>query len=102
MNKRLEMLTELVESGRADSFARYALALEYKKEGRCPEALATFEALRTADPDYLAMYFMAGHLLLDMDREAEARKWFEAGLEVARRQGDGKTLSELEAALAEI
>jgi predicted Zn-dependent protease len=102
MNKRLEMLIGLVESGRADAFARYALALEYKKEGRSDDALAAFEALRAADPGYLAMYYMAGQLLLDMERVVDARRWFEAGIEVARQQGDGKTLSELEAALSEI
>ena len=102
MNKRLEMLSQLVESGHADSFARYALALEYRKAGRNDEALAAFEALRTADPDYLAMYYMAGQLLLDTDQEDQARDWLEAGVEVARRQGESKTLGELEAALAEI
>jgi predicted Zn-dependent protease len=102
MNKRLEILSQLVESGQADSFARYALALEYKKAGRNDEALAAFEALRAADPDYLAMYYMAGQLLLDMDREAQARDWLEAGVEIARRKGESKTLGELEATLAEI
>ncbi len=102
MNKRLQMLVELVASGQADSFARYALALEYKKDGQSENALAQFAALRAADPNYLAMYYMAGQLLLDLDREDEARAWFEAGTAVARQQGDSKTLSELEAALAEI
>lgn len=102
MNKRLEMLQGLVATGKADSFARYALAIELKKEGQGPAALAAFEELRALDPEYLALYYMAGQLLLDLDRAADARAWFEAGQEVARRQGNHKTLTELEAALAEI
>ena len=102
MNKRLEMLRGLVETGRADSFGRYALALELRKDGQHAEALAAFEALRELDPSYLPMYFLCGQLLLDMNRESEAASWFSAGIAVAERAGDGKTLSELQAALAEI
>jgi tetratricopeptide (TPR) repeat protein len=99
MNKRLEMLTQLVESGTADSFAHYALALEYKREKRWEEALSTFEALRQKDPSYLPMYYLAGQLLLDLERREDARGWFEQGITVAQQKGDGKTLRELETAL---
>jgi len=53
MNKRLAMLEKMVASGQADSFARYALGMEYRKEGRTVEAVATFTDLRAADPDYV-------------------------------------------------
>ncbi|MBN2196126.1 MAG: tetratricopeptide repeat protein [Polyangiaceae bacterium] len=102
MNRRLAMLTELVESGKADAFARYALALEHRKEGRNEVALEVFGALRRDEPDYLPMYFIAGRLLMDLGRDAEARGWLEAGLKVAEGKGDGKTLRELEAALSEL
>ncbi|MBN2196617.1 MAG: tetratricopeptide repeat protein [Polyangiaceae bacterium] len=102
MNQRLAMLTELVESGKADSFARYALALEHRKARQCDAALAVFAALRRDDPDYLPMYYIAGRLLLDLGRDAEARDWLDAGVLVAQRKGDRKTLGELEAALSEL
>lgn len=102
MNQRLAMLTELVASGRADAFARYALALEHRKAGDRDTALALLAALRSEEPDYLPMYYIAGRLLLDLHRDAEAREWLEAGMVVAERKGDGKTLGELEAALAEL
>lgn len=101
MNKRLEMLEKMVDGGAADSFARYALAMEYRKAGRTDDALRTFEALREADPEYLAQYLMAGQVLLEAARPDEARTWLEQGIAVARRQGNAKTLSELESALAE-
>lgn len=100
MNKRLEMLEKMVTSGKADSFAHYALAMEYKKEARIEEALRTFEALRSADAEYLPMYLMAGQLLLDADRREEAKPWLEAGIALATKKGDQKTRAELEAALA--
>lgn len=100
-DKRLAMLEKMVQSGSADSFARYALALEYQKQGRLDDALATFQQLRKADPEYLAQYLMAGQMLLDQERPEEARPWLEAGLALAARQGNAKAQSELETALAQ-
>jgi len=100
MNKRLEMLEKLLANGQADSFARYALAMEYRNEKRVEDALGAFQALRDSDPDYLPMYLMAGQLLIDEGRPAEAKPWLEAGIALARKKGDGKAEAELEAALA--
>ncbi len=100
MNKRLEMLEKMLAAGQVDSFARYALAMEYRREQRVDDALRTFEALRTADPGYLAMYLMAGQLLMDAGRPVEAKPWLEAGIELAKKTGEGKAQAELEAALA--
>lgn len=99
MNKRLGMLEKLTQSGSADSFAWYALALEYRKEDRTEEALGAFQSLRERDAAYLPMYLMAGQLLIGADRAAEARSWLEAGIELARSRGDSKALGELEAEL---
>ncbi len=101
MNKRVEMLEKLVASGKADAFALYALAMEYKNAERPEDALATFERLREKDVGYVPMYLMAGRLLLDSGRPHEAKSWLEAGVEVATSKGDGKARSELIAALDE-
>lgn len=102
-NKRLEMLEKMVEAGQADAFARYALALEYRKLERYADALSTFEALRDAAPDYLPMYLMAGQLLVEDLADAEAaRPWLEQGIALAEEQGDPKALSELSDALADL
>ena len=102
MNKRLAFLEQHVASGSADAFAFYGLGMEYRKEGRVDDALATFAKLKDKDADYLPMYLMAGQTLIDANRAAEARAWLEAGVELARRKGDGKTLGELESALASL
>lgn len=101
MSKRLEVLEKMVASGKADAFARYALAMEYRKLGRSPEALAAFEALRETDSGYLAQYLMAGQLLLELNRPDEARLWLEQGIGVAKQQGNSQALGELESALSD-
>lgn len=101
MNKRLALLEKMVADGKADSFARYALAMEYRKEKRPEDALSAFRALRAADPGYLAQYLMAGQLLIEAGRGADARDWLEAGIELAQKTGDAKALSELQDALAQ-
>lgn len=100
MNKRLMFLEQHVAQGGADSFAFYGLAMEYRKEGRTDDALATFTRLRDADPDYVPMYLMAGQTLLDAGRPDEAKSWLEAGVAIARKKGDRHALGELESALA--
>jgi predicted Zn-dependent protease len=100
MNKRLEMLEKLTSSGQAEAFAWYGLAMEYRKLGRFDEALRTFEALRAKDPEYLAMYLMAGQLLLEQSRTSDAREWLEQGIAIAQKRGDFKAVGELEDALS--
>lgn len=101
MNKRLTMLENLTQSAGADAFAWYGLAMEYRRENRSTEALAAFQRLRELHPDYLPTYLMAGQVLLAGKDVAEARGWLEAGIVVAERAGNEKTLSELREALEE-
>lgn len=100
MNKRLTMLEKLLENGQADSFARYALALEYKKETRFDEALVQFQALREHDPRYIPQYLMTGQLLIELGRTEEARTVLSQGAEAARSAHDHHALGEIESALA--
>lgn len=99
MNKRLDMLEKLAESGAADSFALYALALEYRRERRADDAIRTFQTLREKDAEYLPMYLMAGELLAEAGRVEVAREWLETGVALATKQGNAKARNELEAAL---
>lgn len=101
MSKRLGVLEKMVAGGATDSFTLYALAMEYRSLGRSDDALRTFTQLREKDAKYVPTYLMAGQLLSEMGRDAEARGWFEAGIDAADRAGDGKAKSELGAALAE-
>jgi hypothetical protein len=97
--KRLEVLLKMTSKEGADSFAWYALALEYKGLARVDDALATFEKLRAKDPDYVPMYLMCGTMLTEAGRDG-AKDWFAAGLVAARKKGDSHAAGEIEAALA--
>jgi hypothetical protein len=99
-SKRLQFLLGLTGSGKADSFAWYGLAMEYRALERHEDALATFERLREADPAYVPMYLMCGQMLQGMGRGQDARAWLSAGIAAARAKGDAHALSELEGALA--
>jgi predicted Zn-dependent protease len=94
------MLEKMTAGGAGDSFAWYALALEYAGLSRVDDALTTFKALRERDPSYVPMYLMCGTMLQKAQRAAEGREWLLAGIEAARAKGDSHALSELESALA--
>ena len=99
---RMEMLEEFVREQPADAFAHYGLALEYAKAGRAEDALALFQKLLGFSPDYTAAYYQTGALLGKLGRVDEARAMFQRGIEVAGRNGDFHTKSELEQALHDL
>jgi predicted Zn-dependent protease len=98
-SKRLAFLEKTTADGSKDPLAWYGLAMEYRKLERWDEALQTFTTLRTANPDYVAMYLMCGQMLESITRTDEAREWLEAGVAAAKKKGDSHAISELEAAL---
>jgi predicted Zn-dependent protease len=98
-SKRLEFLQKLTAKGSEDPFHWYGLAMEYRSLERHDEALATFESLRTRTPDYVPMYLMCGQMLEKMGRVQDAKTWLSAGIDAARKKGDGHAASELEGAL---
>jgi len=100
--KRLAMLEKLTQSGAADSFAWYGLALEYSSAGRIDEALRAFRTLRERDESYVPMYLICGTMLVRAGRDGEGREWLEAGITMARKSGNSHALRELEEALGQI
>jgi len=102
MNKRLAMLEKLTASASADSFAFYCLGMEYRKEGRVDDAVATFGNLRSRDAGYLPMYLMAGQMLREAGRLPEATTWLEQGIALASQKNDSKALGALESELATV
>jgi predicted Zn-dependent protease len=99
-SKRLDFLVKLTSSGKADAFAWYGLAMEYRSLERHDEALAAFESLRSRTPDYVPMYLMCGQMLEKVGRLDDARAWLTAGIDAAQKKGDAHAASELESALA--
>lgn len=92
---RLAKLRQLVELDPADSFSRYALAMELKGLGKVPEALEELGTLLERDPDYVATYYQLGNLLREEGEDERAEAVVRQGLQVAERAGDDHAHSEL-------
>ncbi len=89
----------MVAQNPADTFARYGLAMEFAKSGELLTAVAEFRALLEHNPSYGAAYFHGGQVLEKLGDVEQARSFYEKGVEVTARTGDGHTRSELQAAL---
>jgi tetratricopeptide (TPR) repeat protein len=96
---RVAQLRKFIEAQPQEPFPRYALALELKGQGDNEAAAAELQALLTQAPEYLAAYLQLGMLLQALGRADDARDALKRGQELARRKGDGHTLSELTSAL---
>jgi len=100
--ERLATLKQILDANPNDAFARYALGLEYSNSGDTDAALAEFQRLLAAHPDYTNGYFMAAQTLVRADRTADARKMLRNGVECARRTRNQHALAEMEGLLDEI
>jgi predicted Zn-dependent protease len=99
---RIAMLNGILEQNPSDAFARYGLAMEFSNSGDVDAALAEFQRLLSAHPDYTAGYFMAAQTLAKANRTPEARKMLEHGIASATRTGNSHALSEMQAMLAQL
>jgi tetratricopeptide (TPR) repeat protein len=99
---RVAALQEILNANPDDAFARYALGLEYSGAGEIEPALAEFQRLLAAHPDYTNGYFMAAQTLVKGDRVDQARAMLQQGIECARRTGNQHALSEMEGMLDEL
>ena len=96
---RVAALEEILKENPDDAFARYALGLEYSSAGDAEAALAEFERLLAAHPDFTNGYFMAAQVLERSGRFAEARIQLERGIASARQTNNRHAQSEMEAML---
>ncbi len=100
---RIQQLTELLEDDPADSFCRYALALEYASDPSSrKQAIEELELLKKNDPNYLALYYQLGLLYYQEQQINEAKQVLMVGLSLAKQQGNAHTYSELEFLLDDI
>jgi len=98
-SNRVEVLRSMLAQDPKNSFARYGLAMEHVKAGELEEAVAAFRELIAADPNYAAAYFHGGQTFEKLGRLDDARRMYEAGIEVTSRTGDAHTRGELQGAL---
>ena len=95
MTERLNQLLKFLEQAPEDSFTRYSIAYEYLTAGDLSQALEYFQDLRQRDPDYVGLYYHLGKTYERMEAYETALEVYDAGLAVARAQGDRHAEGEL-------
>lgn len=95
MSDRLKQLQSFLEASPEDSFILFAIAKEYEKLKDQEAALQQYLKLRELDPEYVGLYYHLGKLYEQQAAEAQAVEAYEAGMVVAKKQGDQHALSEL-------
>lgn len=96
-HNRIQLLRQYIEEEPGDPFNVYALAMEYLNDA--PEQARRLVKQLLADhPDYLATYYQAAALYADNGDRSRAAQLYEQGIDLARRQGNDKTLLELQRA----
>jgi tetratricopeptide (TPR) repeat protein len=102
MATRREKIEAMLVDEPNDTFLRYSLALELDKEGASERSIALFEGLIRDNPPYVPAFFMAGQLMVRLDRIVEARKYLRDGIDEARNQQDHHAAAEMSQLLASL
>ncbi len=94
---RLSQLKQFAMDEPDDPFNLYALALEYLKTDT-GESIKLFEHLIGKHPDYSPTYYPYAQLLGERKDNHDAERIYQCGISIARKNGEAKTLRELQAA----
>ncbi|OGU18914.1 MAG: hypothetical protein A2059_00540 [Ignavibacteria bacterium GWA2_55_25] len=100
--QRIAKLQALLAADPNDSFARYALALEYGGMNDTEQALRLLEEVLRRDPHYVPAYQQLGYCYQRTGRRDDAVAIFKQGMEQASQQGDSHARGEMQEALDEI
>ena len=100
--ERVEKLKEFLRQNPADSFVQHALALEYIKAGDDSSAQKLFEDILQKEPGYIGSYYHLAKLLERNGDTTSAIKWYEKGMEEAKKAGENRTYNELRSAYEEL
>ena len=99
---RAEMLRRLLEKDPNNAMILFSLGTELFKEGRYEEAREPLARAVENKPDYSVAYRMLGRAHYELHDDAEARRVFEKGREVAEANGDLQTVREIDVFLRRI
>jgi Tfp pilus assembly protein PilF len=99
---RLEQLKLILEQDPRNTFARYALGMEYSSAGQVDAALREFRTLLEVDANYANAFFMGAQALQNGGRTEEAVLWLRDGIECAQRVGNRHAQSEMQTMLEEL
>jgi Tfp pilus assembly protein PilF len=98
-NKRIELLKTFLEKDAADSFSRYAMALEYLNGGDISTAITEFETLKSHDANYTATYYHLGKAYEKAGNPDLAKAVYQTGILLTAEKGEAHANKELREAL---
>ncbi len=93
---RAEMFRKLLERDPENPMILFSLGNELFKEGSYPEARDHLRRAVENKPDYSVAYRTLGRAYYELGEDAEARRVFAEGREVAERNGDLQTVKEID------
>ena len=93
---RADMFRKLLERDPNNPMVLYSLGNELFKEGKYPEAREYLSLAIQNKPNYSVAYRTLGRVLYELREDAEARRVFAEGREVAKRNGDLQTAREID------
>ncbi|MFM9840798.1 MAG: tetratricopeptide repeat protein [Cyclobacteriaceae bacterium] len=99
-SERIKTLEQWIEEDPSDPFNKYGLAMELILN-KPERAALLFDELLTQHSDYLPTYYIAAQFFSQSNSD-KAIAILEAGIELAKKQKNEKTLRELRSALDEL
>ena len=100
--ERVEQLKSILAQDSKNTFARYALGMEYMSAGDTDSALQEFRAVLEVDTNYANAWFMGAQALQHVARTPEALQWLRDGIACAQRAGNRHAESEMQLLLDEL
>ncbi len=99
---KIKQLARQIKNNPGDSFSKFALALEFRKEGELKKARILFEDILSSDPNYVGVYYHLGKLYEVLDRLNDAQNLYQKGITIANKQDKQRTEKELNEALEQL
>ncbi len=93
---RVEMFRKLLDKDPNNPMVLYSLGKELFKEQEYTQARKYLSQAVRNKPDYSVAYRTLGRALYELHEDAEARRIFAEGREVAERNGDLQTVKEID------
>jgi predicted Zn-dependent protease len=95
-NSRSDMFRKLIERDPDNPMILYSIGNELFKEKKYSEAEEYLRRAVQNKPDYSVAYRTLGRTLYELCEDAEARRIFAEGREVAQKNGDLQTAKEID------
>lgn len=100
--QRIEKLMQMLAENKEDSFALYALGMEYEGMNQPDEAIKYFNKVLHLEPTNISVYYRLGIILQQKGMDDEALSMLKTGLVLLKDCKDQKTKNEFHSLIEEI